>query len=300
MRPEYKHAWSVWTEWCEKDGRQVEPATPDDVIEWMHQCAEDLSHGTIALRISALNSIHKQRGMTPPSHDYRVTQALQAIRKAKPESQPHSKPITARQVRAYARAADDGPRGARNLAALTLGVYSGLEVQQLAALRWGALKAVDEGLVIFDASGSRTVVQYLVDEEVCPVRAVNRWKGLCQSDAVFPSISRHGKQGVKPISPAGFRAVVKECMEAAGFNPDHYAAHGLRSGHYREARARQEAAEKALTREEARKLGATNGTIGKLHDTLVKAVAMADELRSPAYMQVLDAQLAVQREILGH
>jgi integrase len=52
---------------------------------------------------------------------------------------------------------------------------------------------------------------------------------------VYRSIGRWGHLGRRPLSAQSFNAVVKARVEEAGFNPEDFSAHGLRSGYLTEA-----------------------------------------------------------------
>jgi integrase len=48
--------------------------------------------------------------------------------------------------------------------------------------------------------------------------------------AVFVSVNRHGGVGAARLSPVDVARAVKAAVEAAGYDPEEYAGHSLRSG----------------------------------------------------------------------
>jgi integrase len=66
----------------------------------------------------------------------------------------------------------------------------------------------------------------------CPIRALDTWKaasGINQGP-VFRPVDRHGKLAVGRLSGAAVSSIVRERVNAAGFDATGYSGHSLRAG----------------------------------------------------------------------
>lgn len=70
-----------------------------------------------------------------------------------------------------------------------------------------------------------------------PVEALTRWLKAARIDkgSVFRKIDRWGNVSTRALEPSAINAIVKKRARMAGFKPEEFSAHGLRSGYLTEA-----------------------------------------------------------------
>jgi integrase len=132
-----------------------------------------------------------------------------------------------------------GLRPLRNRALLLVGFAAALRRSELVALDVTDLRFVPEGVVLTlrrsktDAEGRGTEIAIPcgTSERTCPVLTLRAWLEAAgiESGAVFRSVNRHGGLGVR-LSDRDVALAVKQAVEAAGYKPEAYSGHSLRSG----------------------------------------------------------------------
>jgi integrase len=132
----------------------------------------------------------------------------------------------------------DDPKGLRDRSLLSLGFATACRRSELASLMVHHVTEVDQGLII-TIKRSKTD-QEAVGHEIavprglraCPVRALRAWLTAAdiEDGPLFRRVRRGGHVTEDAISPRTIAAVVKKYAALAGFDPDDFAGHSLRSG----------------------------------------------------------------------
>ena len=123
----------------------------------------------------------------------------------------------------------------RDRALLLFGFFSALRRSELVALDVGDLREIPGGLRVFvresktDKEGKGQIISVPAvprASHVCPVKAVTSWLKLSEAKE-GPLFTRRAGQR---LSGQAVGAVVKAAAARAGFDPDEFGAHSLRSG----------------------------------------------------------------------
>lgn len=146
LDPTASHTWTLFVDWCSATGHVALPAQPETLAEFLADHPAQV--GTHRRRVTAINSAHRQRGLSEPGRAHAVHAALatrrhqrlqavadvldEAIRRLPVSGWPH------------------GLFGRRDALILTL-VAAGLTYTEIAALRRGDLRRQGHELVIDSA-----------------------------------------------------------------------------------------------------------------------------------------------------
>lgn len=131
------------------------------------------------------------------------------------------------------------PADYRDRALLLIGFAGAFRRSELVGVDVEHLLFDDEGRVRITLPKSKTnqlgeleTVWILPGGEYCPVRALREWLEISgvTTGAVFCAIDRH-KNVKGRLSTDSVGYICKRAAKRAGLNPDHFAAHSLRSGH---------------------------------------------------------------------
>src|SRR5258708_36976534 len=143
LDPTTSHTWTLFVDWCSATGHVALPAQPETLAEFLADHPARV--GTRRRRVTAINSAHRQRGLSEPGRAHAVHAALATRR--------HQR------LQAVADALDEaigqlpvsgwphGLFGRRDALVLTL-VAAGLTYTEIAALRRGELPRQGHELAI--------------------------------------------------------------------------------------------------------------------------------------------------------
>ena len=243
--------------WCADNRLPSLPTTPDVVGRYLKALAD----GKVRVRWHARNGALKTR-TTPKSYGSIEQDYMAIIRaqRAAGHEWPHAQPDVVRVKKDIRRRLGTNTdraaplmiadlkrclvqywngselATARNKAILALGFFSAMRRAELVALRVEDLSFAREGgrlLVTLRKSKARVAVPPHKDAAVCPVRLVKAWlkKSELKSGPLFRRIDpRTDSIGPNALSGHTITILVKEVVERAGLDPEHYSAHSLRTG----------------------------------------------------------------------
>jgi integrase len=142
--------------------------------------------------------------------------------------------------RLLAQVPADTLAGRRDRALLLIGFAGAFRRSELVALDLEDVVETGDGLRVTirasktDQEGeSRELgIPFGQHPETCPVRALRAWKDASEitEGPLFRAVTRYGRLQDKRLTAQSVALIVKRAAEQAGFNPDHYAGHSLRSG----------------------------------------------------------------------
>jgi site-specific recombinase XerD len=132
----------------------------------------------------------------------------------------------------------DSLQGCRDRAILLLGFAGAFRRSELSQLLVSDLEEVPAGLRVHirksktDQEGEGQIVPILKGSQACPVEAVNTWLGKAKitKGPVFRRFGKGGRIFETALTPQSIGQLVKKYAGKAGFNPEEYAGHSLRSG----------------------------------------------------------------------
>ena len=80
-RRAYRAAWADFTSWCERQGADSLPASPETVAVYAAQRAGSLKVSTLQLRMAAISQAHQAAGHEPPTRTQLVRLTMAGIRR---------------------------------------------------------------------------------------------------------------------------------------------------------------------------------------------------------------------------
>lgn len=252
-RRAYRAGVRAWCEWCHRHALPCLPADPADVVAFLAaERGRGLSVTTVELRRAAIRYLHFIAGCPVPTAEAQVAETVSGMRRhAADQGELPAKKLaaTADLLRDILRVIPDDLAGLRDRAILLLGFAGALRRAELAAVEVKHLEARERGLrlTLPRSKGERSgrVVTVAIPygrTELCPVRAVRRWReaaGIADG-ALFRRIwlppSAGGgpppspRVGTEAIDPGTVGRIVKKRAAAAGFDGELFGGHSLKRG----------------------------------------------------------------------
>lgn len=244
----YRAAWQDFDGWCAARGIAPLPAVPELVGSYLAECAsgsggkEPVKVSTLSLRLVAIGKAHRLSGHHLDTRHPAIRETLQGIRRKHGTAPAKKEAAVAEKIRdaVDALARRPGLKPLRDRALLLVGFAAALRRSELVALDVADLAFVAEGVVLTlrrsktdqEGKGTEIAIPYGASERTCPVLALSAWlkaAGIAEG-AVFRSVTRHGGLGAARLSDRDVARVVKSSVALAGYDPDTYAGHSLRSG----------------------------------------------------------------------
>jgi integrase len=244
----YRPAWKDFADWCEQHGTSALPATPAAVGSFLAERAsgaggaKPLKVSTLALRLVAIVKAHRLAGHRLDTGHPAIRETMQGIRR-KHGTAPAKKEAA---VSAVIRDAVDvlakrpGLRPLRDRALLLVGFAAALRRSELVALDVADLAFEKEGVVLTlrraktdqEGKGAEIAIPFGASDRTCPVLALKAWlkAGGIEAGAIFRAVNKSGALGLARLSDKDVARVVKAAVASAGYDPDAYAGHSLRSG----------------------------------------------------------------------
>ena len=235
--------------------------TLEHVVAYLNQlCNEDKTISTINRRLSTIKKhilpTLFAKALVPGSRDERAMREVEAVvrgmrRTVGAEQRVRGKsPLLIEDVREMAEAAaqltdDDGNpmpnKRCRDVALLLFMFHSAMRRNEVAHLLWSDLTFDRRGVVVLirqsktdQEAKSQTIALPRLDNEHCPVAALERWKTACRGEGespVFRWISKKDDIEWRVLIDQRIVAIVKHYCAEIGHDPGCFAAHSTRSGY---------------------------------------------------------------------
>ena len=258
----YRAAVRAWCGWCGYRGLPSLPAAGADVATFLAaERHRGLAPNTIDLRRAAIRYLHRAAGCAVPTSDVCVAETVAGIRRdaARKGQVPEKKAAaTASIIRQMLAEIPDDLRGLRDKALILVAFAGALRRSELVSIRVERLEQTERGLrlTIPKSKGSQAagvIVPLPYGEtELCPVRALARWREAAGITAgpVFRRIwlakqVKAGDAGGTPpdgqspapprighdaMSTRAIADMVQARASAAGFDGKHFGGHSLKRG----------------------------------------------------------------------
>jgi integrase len=254
----YRAAVRAWCAWCDHRGLAPLPASGADVATFLAaERRRGLAPNTIDLRRAAIRYLHRAAGCAVPTGDVCVAETVAGIRRdaaRKGEAPEKKAAATAGIVRQMLAKIPDDLRGLRDKALILVAFAGALRRSELVAIRVERLEQTERGLRLNlpQSKGSQAAAVIVPlpygETELCPVRALARWREAAGITAgpVFRRIwlakqvkAGDGADGVAPplprighdaMSTRAIASMVQARASAAGFDGKHFGGHSLKRG----------------------------------------------------------------------
>jgi integrase len=264
-REAYGRWWRVFTDWCERHGRQALPASPETIAAWLTALADGtdtgrpLARASINQALAAVTLAHRQGGYAFDRKHRVISMTWSGISRVKAlvEVERQASPFLAADVRdLLAILKVEKNIGCRNAALLTLGFGAALRRSELVGLDWQELGAgtgfvrIDErGILITlarsKASQDKAETVVIPRADFLPAcLAMEAWAArvpLQPGDAIFRAVNNRSQIGAGRLTAHSISRVVKRAMrdiarkrgktmEEATALIQRFSGHSLRAG----------------------------------------------------------------------
>lgn len=256
-RRTYRSQWINFTAWCLQHHRQALPTTAETLILFLTDRSLEVKVASLEVALAAITVAHREAGLT----DWAATDLpgvrafMRGLRRKKAQA-PAKKEAFRLTDLAKGLPQGDDLNLVQERAILLLGFFSAMRRSELVNLNVDDVKLIPSGLRILvrtsktdkESQGQVVSVPDLPDQpHLCPVRAVRAWamarpKTEGEEKPLFIS-SRSGLR----MRDENVAHIVKRAAERAGFSPDVFGAHSLRSG-FATSAAEAEAEERDIMR----------------------------------------------------
>ncbi|MGE8352747.1 MAG: site-specific integrase [Pseudomonas protegens] len=228
------------------------PATAESVARYLAAYAGELSINTLKLRLSALAQWHNSQGFADPTKSPVVRQVFKGIRALHPVREKQAEPLQLQhleQVIAWldeegAAAATEGRqadllRARRDRALILLGFWRGFRSDELCRLQIEHVQAMaGSGISLYlprskgDRDNLGRTFHTPALQRLCPVQAYVDWisSAALVRGPVFRSIDRWGHLSEQGLHANSVIPLLRQALERAGIDAEHYTSHSLRRG----------------------------------------------------------------------
>ena len=240
----YAADWNDFSDWCQ-DHHQCElPATPETIVNYMNDLADDARANTVSRRVTAISENHIAAGYSGsknPAKDGMVRAAMSAIRREKGTFQQGKAPILIETLYLLADCfKTDDLTALRDRALLFVGFAGAFRRSELVRIQYEELTFTPQGLMIFVPQskgdqlghGATIAIPYAQDPQICAVRALQSWltaSGI-KSGPIFRPFTRSHQLRPTHLSDKSVALIVKKYVRMAGLDARQFAGHSLRRG----------------------------------------------------------------------
>ena len=228
----YESDFKDFTTFCLNNGLQSLPTEPKVLSIYLTYLSKTCKFSTLKRRIASIKVVHKIKGHYLDSKHPIIMENLLGIKRINGSYQKPKKPLLINDLKNILKVIDEKEnkehKKIRNKSLILLGFAGGFRRSELVNIEHGDLEFVNEGLKIFvkrsktdqTGEGSIKAIPYFKNAEFCPVTKLNDWIN-------YKDIKK-GK--VFKISDRSVALIIKKYALLAGFDPDKYGGHSLRSG----------------------------------------------------------------------
>jgi len=209
------------------------------VAYYLTDHAGTLAISTLRRRLAAISEAHKAGRHANPTTDPAVRIVWDGIRRRHGRAPEAKEAAVTEVVAALVAPLGDRLLDVRDRAILLIGFAGAFRRSELSALDVDDVVETGEGLRITlgrsktdqEAEGHTVGITYGSNPPTCPVRAWRAWlecSGI-EDGAAFRRLS-HGRVTAERLAGDGIARMVKRRAEAAGYTPELFSGHSLRSG----------------------------------------------------------------------
>lgn len=246
----YASDWAHFTAWTDQHHLEALPATPDTVVLYLTDLAnQGRKPSTLTRRVASISHQHQAAKAENPTRAAEVRTLLAGIRRhvaataAAQGERSMTRQATAIDLAKLARivAAIDTTslKGLRDRALLVVGFGGYFRRSELVGLTVEALEVTDQGIEAHltrsktDQNAAGTVrAMRKGHTDLDPVRALAEWLDAAEitTGPVFRSITRHDLVSDRALSTRSVAQILKDRAAAAGLDADTVSGHSLRRG----------------------------------------------------------------------
>jgi len=229
--------------WCDRNGLQALPATPEVVGAYLAASGEGYALPTLRRRVAAIARACGVAGEPLDTKHPAIRETLRGIARVHGAPPRRSAALTTAEIRKLSRACGTDGAGARDRALLLVGFAGALRRSELVGLDVAHIAWTDEGLKLTivrsktdkEGEGAHLCLSNGRNEDTCPVSALKIWlvQAKITSGPLFRKVSRGGKVGNSRLSTDAVRQILLKRAGQAGLRgtlAESISPHGLRAG----------------------------------------------------------------------
>jgi site-specific recombinase XerD len=237
----YRSDIQIFSQWCDSQGLECLPSTDEIVALYIvHLNEMKYKPSTIRRQLSAISQAHKLSGHDSPVTPH-VKEIEKGIRRLVGTHQKKVEPITIEILKRILKHCGADIFGVRDRALFLIGFAGAFRRSEIISMDAEQLEHRAEGLVITmgktktdqEGEGRKVAIPfYDPDITLCPVRALTFWLKVTgiERGPVFRPLGQAKKIKEKRLRRRTIAIIVKKYIKLAGYDPQKFSGHSLRSG----------------------------------------------------------------------
>ena len=238
----YESDWRRFAAWCGNRGLATLPADPRVVAVFLAaEAAAGSAPATVGRRVAAIGWMHRRAGLQPPQAREgaaAILEVLAGIRRTHGQAPERKQAADADVLRDMLRPTHgDHLRAVRDRAVLAFGMAGAFRRSELVALRMEDVLVVPEGLRVLvrrsktDQEGAGATIAIPDGRRLQPKVLLVRWVAQAgiTDGVLFRRLTKQDALTPEPMSDRAVARLVQAKALAAGYDPQRFAAHSLRS-----------------------------------------------------------------------
>ena len=228
----YRADFKDFSSFCAKNGLSSMPTEPKILSIYLTHLSSTSKFSTLKRRIASISVIHKMKGHYLDTKHPIIMENLHGIKRIKGSNQKAKKPLLINELKLIINAIDQADQSEikriRDKTIILVGFSGGFRRSELVNIDHDDIEFVSEGLKIFikrsktdqSGEGMTKAIPYFDNKTFCPVTSLKKWidKAKIKSGKLFD------------ISDKTVALIIKKYVNLAGFDPNKYGGHSLRSG----------------------------------------------------------------------
>ena len=210
------------------------PAEPKTVSLFITELSKNNKLSTIKRKLASIKVTHKIAGHYIDLKNPMINENFNSIKKQIGSFQKSKKPILLNELKSIIFEIENEKKNKnilRDKALLLVGFSGAFRRSELVSIEMQDLEFVKEGVKIFvkksktDQTGEGMIkaLPYFNNGNICPVLSLKKW-------VEFLKNTKNSEKKIFNMSDKNVALIVKKYIKLAGFDPEKYAGHSLRSG----------------------------------------------------------------------
>ena len=250
----YAADWRTFAGWCESQGLDPMPPSPQVIALYLAAHAGVLKVSTLQRRLSGIVHAARHAGHDVDTRHPALRDLWRGIKRTHGSAPNRKAPALTPDVLAMLAALPEGLQGTRDRALILTGFAGAFRRSELVALELRDVAFGPDGVTVTlrrsktdqEGEGHKVGLPFGSHGRSCPVLALRGWIEAADitDGRLFRSVNRHGQPGGS-LSPYAVALIVKRAAERVGLDPATFAGHSLRAG-FATSAARADVSERGI------------------------------------------------------